>query len=255
MPQRTVECSYTYKGDCISYYYLGVASCRKTHAGNICGSGDHHLGRFSNSDDCERALNEYKSSSGWNCPSNTCVDNSWCISQCGKYEEETGWNSARVTAPDVIEGGKTYNVTTNSGILRLSNPTGCTLSGTSFTVISGITKVSFNIRVVWSECGANGSFSWDLKKNQVITFKGPIDFVVGVLNNLEIESTSGLSNFVLSSDSEGVVIAGTSVLITKVGIHNVTIVEPGNSEYNSASLQIALICGIDCLSPVLVSGV
>lgn len=90
------------------------------------------------------------------------------------------------------------------------------------------------------------------KKQQVLTFNGPSDFIVGVSANVFATSSVGLTNFSLSSSDNSVVVRGMSVLVVRYGTFTLTVTEAGNVEYAEATITVSIVCSIDNMAPVLV---
>lgn len=89
-------------------------------------------------------------------------------------------------------------------------------------------------------------------KSQVLTFSSSKEFIVGVIQTIEIVSSSGLTDFIVTSVQDNIQIVGMSILILKVGVYQLDIVQLGNDEYDEANLSVSLVCGIDNFNPVLV---
>lgn len=89
------------------------------------------------------------------------------------------------------------------------------------------------------------------KKSQVLEYTGPKDFIVGVLQRVSAVSSVGLNNFIVTSASEGITVIGMDVLCIKTGLFTITITERGNDDYETTSIEVALVCGIDNFTPSL----
>lgn len=92
-----------------------------------------------------------------------------------------------------------------------------------------------------------------MKKTQIITFLGPNDFIVGSLTQVVCESTSGLTDFLISSTSDKVTVLGNSLIFSSFGLFDLTIVQSGNDEYLESVIQVVVMVGIDNFNPILLS--
>lgn len=91
------------------------------------------------------------------------------------------------------------------------------------------------------------------KKDQIITYTGPKDFIVGAEQLLSAQSNVGLSNFIYNTTTVGVQIVGNVLVSLKTGLISVDVIEQGNDEYNAITTTVVLVCGIDNFNPVLIA--
>lgn len=102
------------------------------------------------------------------------------------------------------------------------------------------------------------SASLKFLRGQVLSVENK-EFIVGVVKELKVESnfltgeSTGLTEFLLSSEQEGIEFNGNVVIANRQGIYNVTVVQLGTSEIGRASISVVLIVSIDNLSPVLIT--
>lgn len=90
-----------------------------------------------------------------------------------------------------------------------------------------------------------------LQDSQTITYKGPHDFIVDKVLVLSASSTSGLKNFIYSCSQQGAHITDNKIVFTSPGIYTIDVTQPGNSDYDPATISVSVVCGIDNLSPSL----
>lgn len=168
-----------------------------------------------------------------------------CRYACDDTYQKTYTGSA--VAPDIVVVGKTYLIQLVS--LKVSAVKDCTVSGSNMTV----TGINPKIRLTLSNnCTATKDYSWNAKEEQILSYIGNDSPVVGDLVELSATSDKGLTNFTYSVDSEFVTIVGNQMLITKFGIYQLSIYEPGNDTVGDAELIVTLICSIDNITPMLI---
>lgn len=194
--------------------------------------------------DFDYDLQSCYSSSG-SCTANAVYENSWSwsgVNSCSIGEEViiNGICTKGVCAISVSDGA--IEVISNSnGTLRVRGKK------------EGVAKIQFNCPSVGTYVGTSGSISFTVKKkHQTISYDGPTDLIVGNLVTFLVSSDSGLSNF-FCEGSDGLVILGNSIVSERCGIFSLTIVQEGDEIYESSTLVITIISGIDNLSPILIS--
>lgn len=194
--------------------------------------------------DFDYTLQGCYTSSG-SCSSNAVYENSWSwsgVNNCsiGDVVSINGICTTGICTISVV--GDTVEVVSNSnGTLRVRG------------VKEGVSKIQFSCPSVGTYIGTSGNINFTVKKKlQNIIYDGPTDLIVGSLVTFTVTSDSGLSDFICEG-SDGLVILGNSIISERFGIFSLTIVQEGNEIYESSTLVVTIVSGIDNLSPVLLS--
>lgn len=164
----------------------------------------------------------------------------------------TGSTSVRIQEPLSLYASATSGLTTFNWELLDSSAGSVTGNLVVFNKIG-----RFSMRVTqpgnstWFS--ASTTFTIEVKKRlQTIEYKGPKDLIVGNVFKLSATSSVGLSSFSYSLDQEGITIVGTTAICSRCGMYKLLVTESGSDVYESATIEVVLVCGIDNFNPVLV---
>lgn len=167
--------------------------------------------------------------------------------QCLKYEYQYEHYGATVTYPDSVENNKTYTI---SGASSFTVNSGASKSGNNFTVNSSARTVV--ITVYYSgKCSDQRQISIPVRNPQTISLETVRDLIVGKSYEIKLTSSSGLSNFQISSEDVHFQYLDGSVISDRIGIYMLTVTEPGNDVYASVTTTFSFIVSIDNLNPNL----
>lgn len=173
--------------------------------------------------------------------------------KCKEYSDPVSkLATGNFQCPDNMVIGESYVITYNN--LSVKVESGATLSNKILKVTGSLVKISLKLSASgYTSCTDSKELNLVAKRNQTITVSSPDNFIVGSIKEISVEASSGLSDFILSSESVHVTVLGKSLLFTKCGIFIVKVIQPGNEDYYEAVAECVCYVGIDNLSPVLLS--